>query len=220
MRIALPLAALALLLAGCAASPGSAGGSTGGSGSSNDLGDIGVAIAAPGEVIGQGTVLQLDDEQPQLCLGPVAESYPPQCAGIPLDGWTWEGVDHQSVVSDAAEGGTSSQTTWGTYAVTGTWDGTTFTTTSAVSLALYDPLPFVDPLVDPENAGDTAEAELLRIQTELTESAPFALLGSYPQNGYLFADVVYDDGSIQAWVDEKYLPDTVAIRSALHDIES
>jgi hypothetical protein len=37
-------------------------------------------------------------------------------------------------------------------------------------------------------------------------------------NGYLFVDVIYDDGSIQAWADEQFLPDTVAIRSALHDV--
>ena len=27
---------------------------------------------------------------PELCLGPVMESYPPQCDGVPLAGWDWE----------------------------------------------------------------------------------------------------------------------------------
>ena len=39
----------------------------------------------------------------------------------------------------------------------------------------------------------------------------------WQENGYLFVHVVYDDGSIQAWADETYLPDTVAIRGALRD---
>ena len=53
-------------------------------------------------------------------------------------------------------------------------------------LALYDPMPVVDPLLDPENAGDTPEAELTRIQDELTESSPFPILSSGQMNGYLF----------------------------------
>jgi hypothetical protein len=88
-----------------------------------------------------------------------------------------------------------------------------------MTLALYDPLPVFDPLTDPENAGDTAQADLERIQTELTESAPFLVLTSSIENGYVFAQVIYDDGSLQAWADQKYLPDTVAIRSALRDVE-
>ena len=67
--------------------------------------------------------------------------------------------------------------------------------------------------------GATDPAELDRIQTELTESAPFEVLTASVENGYLFVGVVYDDGSIQAYVDQKYLPDTVAIRPALTDVE-
>ncbi|HEV7740844.1 MAG TPA: hypothetical protein VGO65_00355, partial [Pseudolysinimonas sp.] len=147
---------------------------------------------------------------PQLCLGAVAESYPPQCTGPEVTGWDWGAVDGEEASGDV---------TWGAYAVTGGWDGTRFSEKSAIMLALYDPMPFIDPLLDPENAGDAEQAELERIQTELTESAPFLVLTSSIENGYLFASVLYDDGSIQAWADEKYLPDTVAIRPALRDVE-
>ena len=61
-------------------------------------------------------------------------------------------------------------------------------------------------MLDPENAGDTAEAELTRIQDELTESSPFPILSSGQMNGYLFVDVIYDDGSIQAWADRSTSP--------------
>jgi hypothetical protein len=205
------LAALggALLLAGCAGPAATPGGA--GDGTADTASDIGVAIAAPGEVVGQGTVIQTGDAPPQFCLGPVMESYPPQCAGPELVGWDWDAVEGEESSGDV---------TFGAYAVWGGWDGERLTVTNSIMLALYDPMPFVDPLLDPENAGDTAEDELLRIQTELMESAPFAVLTSYPQNGYLFADVLYDDGSIQAWADDKYLPDVVVIRSALRDVES
>jgi len=47
---------------------------------------------ADGEVASRtlATVLDAGDAGgPELCLGPVAESYPPQCRGIPLRGWDW-----------------------------------------------------------------------------------------------------------------------------------
>jgi hypothetical protein len=76
------------LLAGCAGPPAVTPGSDGGATS-----DIGVAIAAPGEVAGQGTVIQVGDTAPHLCLGPVAESYPPQCSGPEITGWDWDAVE-------------------------------------------------------------------------------------------------------------------------------
>ncbi len=200
------VAASLLVLTACATGPGS-GGPSNGSGS-GDADAPGGVIAAPGQVIGQGMVIQTGDTPPQFCLGPVMESYPPQCSGPELAGWDWESIDGHE---------TSGDVTFGTYAIWGTWDGIVFTATDSVMLALYDPMPVVDPLLDSENAGDTAGPELTRIQDELTASAPFEILSSGQMNGYLFVDVVYDDGSIQAWVDQEYLPDTVAIRGALRD---
>lgn len=196
--------ALLTLLAGCA--------STTAPGASDGTGDVPApsdAIAAPGQVIAQATVLQKDDEPAQLCLGAVAESYPPKCSGPEVEGWDWETVDGEESASGV---------TWGAYAVTGTWDGTVFTAESAVMLALYDPMPVVDPLTDPANAGDTPEDELLSIQEAITASAPITVLSSVPDNGYLFVTVIYDDGTVQAWADETYGLDTVAVRSALVDI--
>ena len=204
-RISVPLAAgiaALILLAGCATTtaPGSDG-----PGSSVDLD----AIPAPGEVIGQGTVLQKDGEGDQLCLGAVAESYPPQCTGETLAGWDWDAVDGEESASGV---------TWGAYAVTGTWDGSVFTTNSAVMLALYDPMPVVDPLTDPANAGDTTEGELLELQRQITDDAPFDTLTSWTENGYLFVSVIYDDGTVQNWVDAAYGVERVAVRGALRDV--
>lgn len=69
------------------------------------------------------TVLESPDHGPQLCLGGVQESYPPQCGGPDIVGWDWSAVDAES----------ANGTTWGTYAVEGTWDGETFTLTGLVS---------------------------------------------------------------------------------------
>ena len=89
-----------------------------------------------GEVLAVGTILDHAGEV-ELCLGPVAESYPPQCDGLPMADWTWEGVDGFE---------TSGDVTWGAYAVRGTYDGAAFTTVGvAVSGALLvGTLFFVD----------------------------------------------------------------------------
>ena len=203
MRFVLPMVASALLLAGCATGPAAQPQNT-----TPSFPSVNEVIPAPGEVQGHATVLQIGDAPPQLCLGPIAESYPPQCTGPEMTGWDWE----------TAEGFESSgDVTWGAYVVTGGWDGVTFSVTGSMMLALYDPMPVVEPLLDPENAGDTDPAELERIQGELAD-APFTVLESSIQNGYLFVRAIYDDGSIQRWADETYLPDAVVIRSALRDI--
>lgn len=65
-----------------------------------------------------GTVLD-DADGPVLCLGGVMESYPPQCGGPAVAGWSWRSVEHESAAG----------VRWGEYVVTGTWDGTTLTLT-------------------------------------------------------------------------------------------
>ncbi|MET3768768.1 hypothetical protein ABIB15_001452 [Marisediminicola sp. UYEF4] len=168
------------------------------------------AIAADGEVLGTATVLQKLGEDPQLCLGAVADSYPPQCGGPTISGWDWAAVDGEESASDV---------TWGSYAVQGTWDGTTFTVTQPpLMLALYDPIANVDPREDPANAGAADEEEFLAIQEALHGAVD--VLGFYPSNGYVFVDVIYDDGQIQQYMDEVYGAEVVAVRTALRDVGS
>lgn len=59
-------------------------------------------------------VLESPNHGPQLCLGGVADSYPPQCGGPDVVGWDWGAVE-----GEEAESGT----TWGDYTLVGTWDG-------------------------------------------------------------------------------------------------
>ncbi len=94
------------------------------------------ADAAPtpvpdGPVTTHGLVTVLDDgDGPELCLGAVAESYPPQCGGPEVEGFEWGGVGVEK----------ANGVTWGSFALVGTFDGTTFTVTDATPAALYDPM--------------------------------------------------------------------------------
>lgn len=195
---AAPLIA-ALALSGCAttASPG---------------GQPPSGIAAEGEVLGQGTVLQVGDAAPMFCLGGVLQSRPPQCDGPEIVGWDWKSVD-------GAE--TASGVTWGAYALQGTWDGERFTLTQpAMLLALYDPMPIIDPYTEPDNAGTTEESRLLEIQQEVIADPELQPLDCGPRNGYLFATYLHDNGDIQRYFDEHYGPDVVHVVSALRPVDA
>jgi hypothetical protein len=108
------LGAIALLLAGCAA---------------RDWGGD-----APTQGVGAGerryqataTVLQRRDHGPELCLGIVLDSFPPQCGGLPIPNWRWDQVQGEQ---------TAGGTTWGRYQLVGAYDGASFTVSRA------DPAP-------------------------------------------------------------------------------
>ncbi len=79
-------------------------------------------VAAPDRrLVARATVLD-DGSGPELCLGPVMESYPPQCGGLPIDGWTWP--DHGTERHNGV--------TWGSFAVVGTYDGGRFATEEVI----------------------------------------------------------------------------------------
>lgn len=161
----------------------------------------------PVEVAGEGTVIQVGDAAPELCLGAIAASDPPQCTGPELIGWDWDAVDGDT---------TTAGTTWGAYAVTGTWDGERLTVASAIQLALYDPMPIPDPALDPDNPGTTDDATLRELQSSIPTEFPVEVLGTWTENGYLFVRVLIDaDGSVQTWANEQYGDGVVQVRPAL-----
>ena len=199
LRLVLTIAAAGLAVTACA-TPSASDDPPGAS--------LGSLWPAPpeGEVVGDGTVMDVGGTV-ELCLGPVAESYPPQCSGIPLEGWTWDAVE-------GAE--TSGDTTWGAYAVQGAYDGEALTVTQPpVMLALYDPMMVEDPTGG--EPGSTDEETLLRIQEDLPAALGEDYLGSSPQDGRLWVDVVWDDGSWQQAADDDFGADVVVIRSALRE---
>ena len=192
-------AASVLLLAGCATS-------SAGSGSGAVVWDTSSQPA--GEVSAQGTVMDVDGTV-ELCLGAIAESYPPQCSGIPVEGWSWDGIEGWE---------TSGDVTWGAYAVRGTYDGSTFAVTGdPVMLALYDPIAPADPTGG--KPGTATEAELTEMQDALPALIGDGFLASYPENGWLWVDVVWDDGTLQAAADETYGEGAVVVRPAIRPFD-
>ncbi|SDH93496.1 hypothetical protein [Agrococcus jejuensis] len=201
--------AASLALVACAATPTGAGSDApqppASADPAADLGTLPEAIPL-GEVIGQGTVIDRGDG-PELCLGAIAESYPPQCSGPAIDGWDWSTIDGWEE---------SSGSRWGSYAVQGTFDGTRFAVTSPpIMLALYDPMPVSE---EPLAPGTTDEAVLDEIQQLLWDPLGDRWLGSFPEDGRLELFVLYDDGSLQEHLDGVYGTDVVHVRSALVDV--
>ncbi len=163
-----------------------------------------------GPVTTRNLATVMDTGTPELCLGPIAESYPPQCGGPALVGWDW--ADHQDTFEQQGD------VRWGTYLVTGTWDGTSMTATEAIPGALYDPaMPHPPPRHRPPRR--TRTRCWRRSQSELRDQLP-GYLGSYGgegTDGHVLADVLYDDGSLQEWADTTYGENVVIVSSALVD---
>lgn len=213
------LLALAVPLLGCSDDGGSDSAtdpSVAEPGSDDGDGDVGSAPeppgsvpAAPGDVrsVGLPTVMDTGGGA-QLCLGAVAESYPPQCSGPPITNWDWDvqkgSFDQQGEVR------------WGTFAVQGTWDGDAITVSTVIPGPLYDPIP-QEPVELPEPSQGYSDDELAALAESLADELP-GYLGAYPdQEGHVLADVVYDDGTLQAYVDEAYGAGVVVIGGQLVD---
>ena len=75
-------------------------------------------------------VMDTPERDPELCLGGIEESYPPQCGGIPMSGWDWELVEGEE---------SAGKTTWGTFHVVGRYDGDIFTVREASSPKPFEP---------------------------------------------------------------------------------
>ncbi len=210
MRVTMAAATAVLagvVLAGCGSATGTAGG--GGSGAPPSTGAPAPPAAVPpatGPVTGLGTVIEVPEKGPELCLGPVRESYPPQCEGIPLSGWVWD---------DTFQEGTEvgNPTRWGTYAVTGTFDGLTMSVSSRIPLALYDTVanPSPRPMAPPDLSADEWAAVESGVRlipgmlTSLRES----------DTGPVLVDVVHDDGTLQDWADRAFGVGAVRVTSML-----
>ena len=82
----------------------------------------GTRTPAPAEIPNPVTVM--DVGRPELCTGPIAESYPPQCGGPAIRDWRWSEFDE----TDYQQVG---QVRWGEFVVDGHLEGDEFVVTSA-----------------------------------------------------------------------------------------
>jgi hypothetical protein len=213
----IPLAAL-LVLAACGQGEGDAGadgtGSDVGSQSDQQSGEP----TPPDAVVYRGalTVLQgVERDAAELC-GAVAESYPPQCGGLPVTGWDWDAVEHEE-----AEG-----VRWGSYLVTGTFDGKSFVLTedpvptADIDMADYPELQYQEPEIgDP--AEDLSTAELQAIADEIVAAFPRYVYGGWAddQNGVAIIDALLVTPELEAYAEEHYPVDTVVFSSMLKPVE-
>jgi hypothetical protein len=168
--------------------------------------------AARGLVTTRLPATVMDTGSPELCLGAIAESYPPQCRGISLTGWSWR---DKNGAFDRSGG-----VRWGLFAVTGTFDGIALAVRGAVPGAAYDPAARPEPtpcedLAAADCHGPT-QARMEQIKEEL--SALPGMLTIDASRYVVHAHVVHDDGSLQAWADEAYGPGVVEIGSALEPV--
>jgi len=213
------LALLVVLLAACGSDTGDVVEDPAGSGTASGPPVPSEVPSAPGEVRTRGVVTVLDDgTRPEVCLGVVAESFPPQCGGPPLVGWDWR--EQRLVLGQPGGGGTGYEQAgavrWGQYALVGRWNGESFTLTTAVPEAQYEPPTEAQrPLPEPEEPVDSAT--LRRLARELLGGLPGAL-SSGAEGGRAHVEVVYDDGSLQEWADGRYGAGVVVVTSALVDV--
>lgn len=159
----------------------------GGGSSANANPDSTSAGAAASRVYtATSTVLESPEHGPQLCLGGVADSYPPQCGGPDIDGWDWDAVTG----AESASG-----TTWGSYTVVGTYDGERFTLTEPAQPPAAPTPPaeddqFATPCAPPEGGWAVVD------EAATTDDAMQAAL----------ALAAATDGYAGAWVDQSINP--------------
>lgn len=167
-----------------------------------------VVPSAPGAVSSRGLATVIDTgDGAELCLGAVAESYPPQCSGPGVPAWDW--ADQRGMFEQQGA------VRWGTFAVTGTWDGSSFGVTGAIPGALYDAVMPV-PVELPEPRVDHSAEELQAISQDLS-TLPGYQGSSVDGSGHVLTDVTYDDGTFQAYLDEAYGTGVVVLTAALVD---
>lgn len=201
-------ASVVLVLAACG-SPASGPGATGPGSTAPTMAPPLIAVpAADHPVTGVGLVIQKPGSPPELCLGPVAESWPPQCEGLPLSGWDWAQHEPEQQTDAGAP-----VTRWGSYAVTGTFDGLTLTVTGAVPLALYD--TFALPTPTPTPVPELTQTQWAAV-VQGVRAAPGLLTVDRPNDtGPVQVSVVHDDGPVQAWADTSFGVGAVVVTSAL-----
>ena len=209
--LALPslVLAAALALGGCSDGDGDDATATDPAGSSSASSEPGPMptepVAADAEVVTRQPATVMDTGEPELCLGAIAESYPPQCGGPALSGWAW--ADHEGDYEqvDAVR--------WGEFVVTGAWDGSSLTVSAARAARPGD--RSVDDPPHPAPTHDLSPADLADIAEEIGGLGGGD--GAYATAERVFVDVTYDDGSLQAWADATYGPDVVVVTAALVD---
>ena len=137
-----------------------------------------------------GTVLESADHGPQLCLGAVAASLPPQCGGPDLLGWDWAAVDGEE---------SRNGTTWARLHVTVAVSGDDYTLVSSGPPREdvdRDPLPdLTAPCPEPSGGWKPVDPERT---TEPAFGAANAYVQAQPDAAGFWVDYISDGSSEMA----------------------
>jgi hypothetical protein len=151
-----------------------------------------------GPVLAAGTVL--DAGTPMLCFM-VLTSLPPQCGGPAIIGWDWSAVPREE----------ASGVRWSdTVALEVVYDPAAYTLTP--TQPPLDPAAITLPTREVP-AGDLDEATIAALQADLVTIDRADVLGNGGEQGTMVLEVVYDDGSMQAALDDIYGPGVVHVES-------
>lgn len=197
-------ASVAVIVAGCA-------GRSGVEPSTSDAPWQPERASLPVEATGHGLVID-DGSGPRICHGMIMESYPPQCEGPAIIGWGWEAVDgEESVVG----------VTWGEYRIHGIWDGEVFTldrppVAAPLTAATHDPSA-PQPSASPDPACASSEARLPALRDAVPDIVSVMVDLS---DGCVVVGVEYDDGTLQAAVDEHFGAGAFEIGSSFRPVSA
>lgn len=143
------------------------------------------------------TVLESEEHGPELCLGGIAASDPPQCGGVPLRSWDWNRVAGEERGDGSGWG--AGETTWGEYHLIGTYDGDVFTV-----------LTSGPPEAPDEAAGDPIDTPCAEPAGGWTAVDPRRSSGRHSDRGAQMAEKEPDFGGV--WVD--YFDDEIILNVA------
>lgn len=158
--------------------------------------------SADGEVLAIGTALQTADGPPMLC-AMVLTSYPPQCGGPEIEGWDWSAVAHEE----------ASGVRWTEASIAFLADHDAAAGTLAV-VEMLDLATLSMPAYE-EPSGSIDQATATAIQADLMSLDRADIRGSAANADVATLEVVYDDGSMQAFLDDLYGPGAVWVESWL-----
>lgn len=152
------------------------------------------------------------DRPPHLCVGLHQQSLPPDCFGVHLVGWDWAVLDGTYEQQGAVR--------WGEYFVDGEYsrEDNTLTVTRASADGFDIGFEWRGQCADgPLRADGVPPAETKAVMTYVEEDLGVAAFGGSTAQPCAVVDVLvaYDDGSIQAEIDDRFGDETVRVVSAL-----
>lgn len=157
-------------------------------------------------VIGMGIVMDVGGDV-QLCLGVVVEFYFLQCSGVLFDGWSWDDLEGSEF---------SGQIIWGVYVVFVMFDGEWLESMELLMLfVLYDLFVFEDLIGGV--VGIIFDEEFVWVQEDVFVWFDDVLI-VWLDCGYVWVQVVWDDGLFQEVVDVEYGDYVVVVQLVLWEI--